>query len=100
MTDEPAPLASSPSDASPSVARSSGRSLRRRPRWSRRRRATVWVAAGLAVLVLAPFVVVQAVGRAHVADAADVPGSDAIVVPGAGTWTATRQVATPRPSSS
>ncbi|GLY56378.1 MAG: SanA/YdcF family protein [Cellulosimicrobium funkei] len=36
------------------------------------------------VLVLAPFVVVQAVGRAHVADPAHVPPSDAIVVPGAG----------------
>ncbi|WP_264032032.1 vancomycin high temperature exclusion protein [Cellulosimicrobium sp. SH8] len=36
------------------------------------------------MLVLAPFVVVQSVGRAHVADPADVPPSDAIVVPGAG----------------
>jgi vancomycin permeability regulator SanA len=86
VTDDPAPSASAsrPSDAPSSAAPSSGRSLRRRPRRSRRRRTTVGVAAGLAVLVLAPFVVVQAVGRAHVADAADVPGSDAIVVPGAG----------------
>ena len=55
-----------------------------RPRRSRRRRLTLGTGAGLVVLVLAPFVVVQAVGRAHVADAAHVPESDAIVVPGAG----------------
>ncbi|WP_454728760.1 SanA/YdcF family protein [Cellulosimicrobium protaetiae] len=83
MTDDPAPPA--PASLLPDAsAPSSGRSRRRRPRWSRRRRTTVGVAVGLAVLVLAPFVVVQGVGRAHVADPADVPPSDAIVVPGAG----------------
>ena len=50
-----------------------------RPRLGRR---AVGVAVGLAVLVLTPFVVVQGVGRAHVADPGDVPTSDAIVVPG------------------
>ncbi|MBD5786831.1 YdcF family protein [Cellulosimicrobium terreum] len=41
-------------------------------------------AAALGLLVLAPFVVVQWVGRSHVAQPDDVPGSDAIVVLGAG----------------
>ncbi len=55
----------------------------RRPR-SRRRRTTIGVAVGLAVLVLAPFVVVQGVGRAHVVTPEEVSAGDAIVVLGAG----------------
>ncbi|MCB7136711.1 YdcF family protein [Cellulosimicrobium marinum] len=41
-------------------------------------------AAGLAVVALAPFLVVQGVGRAHVTSPADAPPSDAVVVLGAG----------------
>lgn len=41
-------------------------------------------AATVAALVLAPFVVVQRVGRSHVAQPDDVPASDAVVVLGAG----------------
>ncbi|MFI2568539.1 MULTISPECIES: SanA/YdcF family protein [Cellulosimicrobium] len=84
MTDDPAsPPATTPSAAAP-TAPSSDRSSSGRPRRTRRRRLTLGTAAGLVVLVLAPFVVVQAVGRSHVADPAHVPPSDAIVVPGAG----------------
>ncbi|MFI2702582.1 SanA/YdcF family protein [Cellulosimicrobium composti] len=74
MTDDP--------PAPRSVA--SPRASRVRPRGARRRRSTLWTAAGLAVLVLAPFVVVQAVGRTHVVAADAVPERAAIVVPGAG----------------
>ena len=49
-----------------------------------RRRAVGWGAAGLAVVALVPFLVVQGVGRAHVVWGEDVPPSDAVVVLGAG----------------
>ncbi|MGN7703411.1 SanA/YdcF family protein [Cellulosimicrobium sp. ES-005] len=85
MSDDPTSSPAAQSSTSTSSGSGASRRVPRdRPRRSRRRRATVWVAAGLAVLVLAPFAVVQGVGRAHVADRADVPPSDAIVVPGAG----------------
>lgn len=58
--------------------------LRRHDLGRQGRRATTGVVLGLALLVLTPFLVVQAVGRAHVVDPGDVPTSDAIVVPGAG----------------
>jgi vancomycin permeability regulator SanA len=50
----------------------------------RLRRTVAGVAVGVAVLALAPFAVVQGVGRAHVTEAAGIPARDAIVVPGAG----------------
>lgn len=56
----------------------------RRLRGRRGRRALVLGAAGLAVASLVPFLVVQGVGRARVADPDDVPASDVVVVLGAG----------------
>ncbi|WP_251153067.1 ElyC/SanA/YdcF family protein [Cellulosimicrobium sp. Marseille-Q4280] len=57
----------------------------RRPRARRpRRRTLVLGAAGLAVVAVLPFLVVQGVGRSHVAAPDDVPASDAVVVLGAG----------------
>lgn len=54
---------------------------RRRPRG---RHTAVGIVVGLAVVVLAPFLVVQGMGRAHVVDLSEAPGSDVIIVPGAG----------------
>jgi vancomycin permeability regulator SanA len=56
-----------------------------RPPWSRlSRRALAVGAAGLATVVLVPFLVVQGVGRARVVEPAAAPRSDAVVVLGAG----------------